>query len=391
MTHRTIAACSVVILVLFAPVHGRAQTNEPAKNAPAAALPAQVSKIVTKDPEFLKLLNPPQGKDFLQAYSKSYRDASAATDAKVSSITDEALRSQARNEEWARVSKSDGDKFWYEAEVAFRDAKISFAQQHRDAWLEIGRVAYEQTNNVLVAAPIANSPFAANLRVAMSSATLAKIYAAFHDQSAEEIDRKAHEYVARAGAGSNCARNPDWCLPYAKQEIEQNLRSERIVMVAAGDLQASSIDRLLLVDEQTETVVLELDALKSALAGATWRFSVGPVAAPPVEAAAAATEAPPVPARVKVPANVTAASILTRTNPEYPPQARAGWKQGEVILHAIIDTTGKISEAQVLEGDDILARSALEAVRHWTYKPMLVDGQPREVDTTITVTFSLKD
>jgi TonB family protein len=391
MTHRIITGSFLLLLALTAAAPAHAQANEPGQNASAAAVPAPASKIVTKDPSFLKLLNPPQGNDFLQAYSKSYRDASAAADDTVSNISDETLRTQARREEWARVSKIDGDKFWYEADVTFRDAKISFAQTRHDTWLEIGRIAYEPNNSVLVATPIANSPFAANLRVGMSAATLAKVYATFQKQSAEEIDRAAHEYVARAGAGSNCGRNPDWCLPYAKQEIEQNLRSERIVMVAAGDLQANTIDRLLLVDEQTEAVLLELDAPKSALAGAAWRFSVGPAPAPPVEQAAAATEAPPAPERVKVPANVTAASILTRTNPEYPPQARAGWKQGEVVLHAIIDTTGKISEAQVLEGDDILAQSALEAVRHWTYKPMLVDGRPKEVDTTITVTFSLKD
>jgi protein TonB len=39
----------------------------------------------------------------------------------------------------------------------------------------------------------------------------------------------------------------------------------------------------------------------------------------------------------------------------------------------------------------VLAKSALEAVRQWRYKPMLVDGEPAEVDTTITVKFSLSD
>jgi len=44
-----------------------------------------------------------------------------------------------------------------------------------------------------------------------------------------------------------------------------------------------------------------------------------------------------------------------------------------------------------LSSDDLLAPSALEAVRQWRYKPMLVDGEPKEVDTTITVTFSLQE
>jgi len=61
--------------------------------------------------------------------------------------------------------------------------------------------------------------------------------------------------------------------------------------------------------------------------------------------------------------------------------------QGDVILHAIIDKEGNISELQVLAGDDLLAQSALAAVRQWRYKPMLFDGEPAEVDTTITITF----
>jgi protein TonB len=88
---------------------------------------------------------------------------------------------------------------------------------------------------------------------------------------------------------------------------------------------------------------------------------------------------------------VTAAAIVSQTKPLYPPQARAGNVQGDVVLHAIIDKEGKISEVQVLSGDELLAQSALEAVRQWRYKPMLVDGEPREVDTTIVVTFSLLD
>ena len=72
-------------------------------------------------------------------------------------------------------------------------------------------------------------------------------------------------------------------------------------------------------------------------------------------------------------------------------EARAKLIQGEVLLHAIIDKEGKISEVHILAGDDALAKAAIEAVRQWRYKPMLVDGEAREVDTTITVTFSLKN
>jgi TonB family protein len=168
------------------------------------------------------------------------------------------------------------------------------------------------------------------------------------------------------------------------------------------------IDHLLLVDYETEAVLQELDAHLQGMNSAAWRFSIGPVPAAPVEQASSGAQAPEnennseraadssasskTPAApVKVPANVTAASILTKTNPEYPPKARAARIQGDVILHAMVDKEGKVSDVQVLSGDDALAQAALEAVRQWRYKPMLVDGEPREFDTTVTVTFSLEE
>ena len=88
---------------------------------------------------------------------------------------------------------------------------------------------------------------------------------------------------------------------------------------------------------------------------------------------------------------MTAASIIEQVNPEYPPQARAAHVEGDVVLRATIDKEGKITQVQVLEGHELLAPAAVEAVGKWRYKPMLVDGEPKEVKTTITVTFSLKE
>ncbi len=125
------------------------------------------------------------------------------------------------------------------------------------------------------------------------------------------------------------------------------------------------------------------------LTSTAWRFSVGPV---PVMPKPSEVEVQPTaPEPVSVPANVTAASIIEQVNPEYPPQARAANVEGEVVLRATIDKEGKITQVQVLEGDELLAPAAVEAVGKWRYKPMLVDGEPKEVKTTITVTFSLKE
>ena len=410
MAHKWFVAPFILIIVVFGVARGRAQTNEPAQAASAAPSPASAQRIVTKDPEYLKLLNPPQGNDFLKTYSKSYRDKAEEIKAKVGGIGDENLQNQARNEEWVTAHKNDGDKFTYEAEVAFREAKISFSQKHRDGWFEAGRVSYDENNRVLVVATNSTAPIDVNFHLPMKVATINEIYEKFHQIAAQEIERKAHEYVSNAAVDSTCSRNPDLCFNFAKQNIEQTLRSERIVVVAQGDLETSRIDRLILVDHDTEAVLLELDSPTSALASATWRFSVGPVPAVPAEPAApaentedaksgnlgesgsnASTSSNTPAAPISVPGNVTAASIVSQPRPEYPPEARAGHVQGEVVLHAVIDKEGKVSDVRVLSGDDLLAPSALEAVRQWRYKPMLVDGEPKEVDTTITVTFSLQE
>ena len=413
MAHKFLTANLILLTILATAARGLSQSSDVTQPAVAAPTPQEAQKIVTKDPEYLKLLNPPQGNAFLQMYSKSYRDRSAEIEAKVAAIVDDNQRNQARNEEWIAAHQHDGDKFTFEAEVALREAKISFSERHRDGWFELGRVTYDDNNHVLVVLPDSTTPIDAALRFPMKVSTLSQIYAKLQEIAGPEIERKAHEYVANAQAGSNCSKFPDLCLKSTKENLEQEQRAARLEMVAQGDLESMKIDHLLLVDYVTEAVLYELSSTGSAVSSSAWRFSVGPVPAAPVEPATADQQAgtsdggpsvtsgpsgvkntpsPTTPANhVSVPANVVAAAIVTKINPEYPAEARAKNIQGDVILHATIDKEGNVSQVQVWSGDDALANSAVEAVRQWKYKPMLVDGEPKEVETTITVTFSLKD
>jgi protein TonB len=413
MTHKILTANLILLTILAWNAQGLSQASEATQSVASAPSPQQNRKIVTKDPEYLKLLNPPQGNDFLRMYSKSYRDKSAEIEARVAAIGDDNLRNQTRNEEWIAAHQQDGDKFTYEAEVAIREAKISFSERHRDGWFEVGRVTYDDNNGVLVVLPNSTTPIDAALRFPMKVSTLNQIYGKFQQIVGQEIERKAHEYVAKAQVGSNCSKFPDWCFTHTKEDMEQAQRAVRLEVVAQGDLESMKIDRLLLVDYETETVLFEPNSTGSGLGSAAWRFSVGAVPAAPMEQSAADqqartldggtsvtsgqsgvqnTSSSAAPAnRVSVSANVVAASLITKINPEYPVEARAKNIQGEVVLHAIIDKEGNVSQIKVWSGDDALAKSAVEAVRQWKYRPMLVDGDPKEVDTTITVTFSLKE
>lgn len=95
------------------------------------------------------------------------------------------------------------------------------------------------------------------------------------------------------------------------------------------------------------------------------------------------------PQRVRVSGGVTAGNLIFGPKPPYPSIARTARIQGAVVLHAIISKTGSIENLQVVSGHPMLTQAALEAVRQWKYKPYYLNGEPVEVDTTITVNFSL--
>ena len=98
---------------------------------------------------------------------------------------------------------------------------------------------------------------------------------------------------------------------------------------------------------------------------------------------------PVVPQRVRISQGVTKGLLIHRVEPAYPTLARAARVQGDVVLSAIIDVNGQITNLQLVSGHPMLVPAAPEAVRQWRYKPYLLNGTPVEVETTITVIFSL--
>lgn len=81
--------------------------------------------------------------------------------------------------------------------------------------------------------------------------------------------------------------------------------------------------------------------------------------------------------------------LIHKVTPEYPQLARMARQQGTVVLHAIIGRDGTIQQLQVVSGPPLLVRAAAEAVQQWRYRPYILNGQPVEVDTQITVNFKL--
>lgn len=91
----------------------------------------------------------------------------------------------------------------------------------------------------------------------------------------------------------------------------------------------------------------------------------------------------------RVSAGVIAGMNISRTQPVYPSIARAAGVAGTVELHAIIAKNGTIQNLSVLSGPEMLRSAAVDAVKTWRYQPYLLNGEPVEVDTTITVNFTL--
>ncbi len=106
-----------------------------------------------------------------------------------------------------------------------------------------------------------------------------------------------------------------------------------------------------------------------------------------VSAVPKVTLAPPT--RVRISQGVTKGLLIHRVEPSYPALARAARIQGDVVLSAVINTGGEIANLQLVSGHPMLVPEAIAAVRQWRYKPYLLNGQPVEVETTITVIFTL--
>ncbi|MGH9711096.1 MAG: energy transducer TonB [Candidatus Acidiferrales bacterium] len=99
---------------------------------------------------------------------------------------------------------------------------------------------------------------------------------------------------------------------------------------------------------------------------------------------------PPKPVeRLRIGGNVMQANLIHQVQPTYPQIAKTAHISGSVVLHAIIAKDGTIQELQFISGPPLLRNAAMEAVKQWRYKPTLLNGQPVQVDTTITAVFNL--
>jgi protein TonB len=81
--------------------------------------------------------------------------------------------------------------------------------------------------------------------------------------------------------------------------------------------------------------------------------------------------------------------LLAPIRPVYPAIARAARVEGTVVVEAVISRAGRIESLRVVSGPAMLQRAAMDAIREARYRPYRLNGEPTEVETTITVNFRM--
>jgi protein TonB len=92
---------------------------------------------------------------------------------------------------------------------------------------------------------------------------------------------------------------------------------------------------------------------------------------------------------MRVSAGVTVGLLMAPIRPVYPQIARAAHVEGAVVVEAIISKAGRIESLNVVSGSGLLRQAAIDAIQAARYQPYRLNGEPMEVQTTITVNFKI--
>lgn len=93
--------------------------------------------------------------------------------------------------------------------------------------------------------------------------------------------------------------------------------------------------------------------------------------------------------RMRIASRVAEANLIHDVAPQYPPEAGRARIEGTVVLMAVIGRDGAVKDVRIESGLPILAQAAIDAVKQWRYKPYMIEGEPVEVDSRITINFTL--
>ncbi len=111
--------------------------------------------------------------------------------------------------------------------------------------------------------------------------------------------------------------------------------------------------------------------------------------APPPNLGSAGTVPKPVLQAMNISQGVSRGLLVHQVSPIYPRAALAMRIEGTVELTTTISKSGDITHVKIVSGDPQLAKAAADAVKQWKYKPYLLNGEPVDIQTVVTVNFKL--
>jgi len=94
--------------------------------------------------------------------------------------------------------------------------------------------------------------------------------------------------------------------------------------------------------------------------------------------------------QIRVSGEVMQAQLIRQAPPVYPSEAKSLGISGTVTLSVTVGKDGSVKDVNLREGPALLAQAAIDAVRQWVYKPTMLNDEPVEVVTSVTVNFTLQ-
>jgi TonB family protein len=88
-------------------------------------------------------------------------------------------------------------------------------------------------------------------------------------------------------------------------------------------------------------------------------------------------------------ASIKRPKLIRKIEPKYPKEALLNKISGRVILQCTTDIYGRVTKVDLIEGDPVLSKAAIEALSQWIYEPYIVNNKPTEVKFTVITTFHL--
>jgi TonB family protein len=194
----------------------------------------------------------------------------------------------------------------------------------------------------------------------------------------------------------------DAAQPSASDSDEDNVSAPKSTVPAAGSTKPSSLaaspagkpakseSAPLTVKGGSAPVVHSKPAAPDTAAPNVLGLATPGSNAPPLNLGNGANNDPaPILQTLNISQGVSQGLLVRKVQPIYPKNALTMHVEGTVELQATVSTTGNITAVKVVSGDPQLTRAAADAVKQWKYKPYLLNGQPVEIQTEVSVNFKL--